>query len=280
MIYGSCYMADLLRWLIPWEFSIAVVTAICLAAVLYRRGSRKILPSPARRTAFWLGLALLYGASHTQLDYYSEHVFFMHRIQHSVLHHIGPFLMMLSRPGEVLAAGMPDLWHKKIHSRLDGWPLPRLARLCNHPVIAPLLFCGFIGFWLIPTVHFIAMLDWRLYRIMNASMVINGLMFWGLTLNAYSLRPSLWSPGTRIAMMLAIIPPQIVMGLLIFAAPYEIYPLYSLCGRAFTISPLADQQIGGLILWIPAAMMSVTGILLVIRREWMLPKEESLRLLM
>jgi putative membrane protein len=57
--------------------------------------------------------------------------------------------------------------------------------------------------------------------------------------------------------------------MLIFAVPHELYPIYSICGRAFELSPLADQQMGGLILWIPAAMMSVIGMLVVLQREWL-----------
>lgn len=71
-------------------------------------------------------------------------------------------------------------------------------------------------------------------------------------------------------MMLALVPPQIVTGALLFLSPRDFYPVYSLCGRAFAnLSPLADQQLGGLILWISGPMMSVIGILIVARKEWL-----------
>jgi putative membrane protein len=48
-----------------------------------------------------------------------------------------------------------------------------------------------------------------------------------------------------------------------------LYPIYSICGRAFTwISPMRDQQIGGLLLWIPGSMMSVVGALIALR-HWL-----------
>ena len=74
-------------------------------------------------------------------------------------------------------------------------------------------------------------------------------------------------------MMLAVIPPQIVLGALIFFSAREIYPIYTICGRAIGgLSAIADQQIGGIILWIHGAMMSAVGILIVVRRELMLEK--------
>jgi len=61
---------------------------------------------------------------------------------------------------------------------------------------------------------------------------------------------------------------QIVVGAYIALSKHVLYDVYSVCGRAWPISPLTDQTIGGLTTWIPAAMMSVVGILLVIRM-WM-----------
>jgi putative membrane protein len=44
----------------------------------------------------------------------------------------------------------------------------------------------------------------------------------------------------------------------------DLYPYYNLCGRIFpSISALDDQQLGGLVIWIPPAMMSVVGMLVV-----------------
>jgi putative membrane protein len=213
----------------------------------------------------------------TQFDYYSQHEFFMHRIQHSVLHHISPFLIALARPGAALTAGFKIVIPAKARLHVSSlkcvnkWSraFAGITQIMNNPIMAALLFCTLILLWLIPSIHFIAMLDWRWYRIMNWSMIINGLMFWNLVLNNYCLRPAHLSPACRIVMMLAIVPPQILIGMLIFAVPHELYPIYSICGRAFELSPLADQQMGGLILWIPAAMMSVIGMLVVLQREWL-----------
>jgi len=260
---------DMLKWFIPWEPSVTVIAVSVCSAALYIRGCARCRQHFIPKIFFWLGLISLYIVSQTDFDYYAEHEFFMHRIQHVVLHHLGPFLIALGRPGTALAAGMPAAWRRCAEKLLRSPPVQILTGFMNNPVIAVLLFIGLIVFWLIPPIHFIAMLDWRLYRLMNWGMAINGLMFWNLVLNNYAVRPANLSPACRIAMMLAVIPPQIVIGALLFFTPYELYPIYSLCGRAFGMSALADQQLGGLILWIPAAMMSVIGVLMVMGKEWM-----------
>jgi putative membrane protein len=208
-------------------------------------------------------------ASHTQFDYYAEHEFFIHQLQSLVLHHFGPFLIVLARPKATLFAGLP-LSGKRLIRWFSEWrSIKCLVNVLFHPVVSVSMFVGIIIFWLLPAIHFIAMLDWRVYRLMNWSMALNGLMFWGIVLNSHSLK----SPGCRIAMMLAVIPPQIFMGAIIFFTPFELYPFYTLCGRAFTgISSITDQQIGGLILWMHAALMSGVGVMIVFYQELKQPK--------
>jgi putative membrane protein len=59
--------------------------------------------------------------------------------------------------------------------------------------------------------------------------------------------------------------PQIALGAAITFSRTDLYPYYDLCGRLFpSISALNDQHIGGIVIWIPPAMMSVVAVLLVI----------------
>jgi putative membrane protein len=261
---------SLLQWFVPWEPSVVLVLVLGASAALYGIGCRRVATSTLSSVFFWSGLVSIYAVSQTHFDYFSEREFFVHRIQHTILHHVGPYLIALSRPGRSLVAAMPARL-RYVCSTIVSWPpAARLIDALNNPVAAVLLFVGLIYFWLIPSIHFVAMLDWRWYRLMNWSMAINGLMFWNLVLNSYALRPAQLTAATRILMMLAIVPPQIFIGALISFAGREVFLSYGICGRAIAgIGPIADQQIGGLILWIPAAMMSVLGVITVINREWL-----------
>ncbi len=260
----------LIYWLQPWEPSPTVMICTLLAAVLFVRGKRHARVSLARQLSFWFGLGALYVVLHTRLDYYFEHEFFMHRAQHLVLHHLGPFFIALAYPGAALRAGIPFKWRQRfVRPVLAARPVRVALDIVMHPVVAVGLFVGLIYFWLFSPIHFIAMLDWRLYRVMNWSMVIDGLLFWWLVLDSRPAPPARLSPGKRVLVVIAAIPPQIVLGAFIFFTPRELYPVYSICGRAFTwLSPMRDQQIGGLLLWIPGSMMSVVGALIALR-HWM-----------
>ncbi|HEY3596034.1 MAG TPA: cytochrome c oxidase assembly protein [Paraburkholderia sp.] len=258
---------NLLYWLEPWEPSPTVVIVMLVAALLFARGVRKAKVSVKRQLSFWFGLTALYVALHTRLDYFFEHEFFMHRAQHLVLHHLGPFFIALSYPGAALRAGIPFGWRQRyVRPALEARAVRAVLDVLLHPVVAVVLFVGLIYFWLLSPIHFVAMLDWRLYRVMNWSMVVDGLMFWWLVLDPRPAPPARLAPGRRIFVVIAAIPPQIALGAFIFFSSRELYPVYSICGRAFTwLSPMRDQQIGGLLLWIPGSMMSVIGALLALR---------------
>ncbi len=65
---------------------------------------------------------------------------------------------------------------------------------------------------------------------------------------------------------MAIVPPQILLGAVISLSDGVIYDVYAVCGRAFPVAAATDQQLGGLLTWIPPAMMSLIGVLLVLAR--------------
>lgn len=260
-----------LRFLAPYQFSFLVVVSTLAVLAAYLRGLRRCREQGApigagRRAAFFIGLALCYAVLHTRIDYFAQYVFFIHRLQHLVLHHAGPFLIALSVPWPVIALGLPDRLRERWLAPLWNGPVvQRLYRFVQHPVVAPVLFVGLIYLWLTPEIHFDAMLSLTLYHVMNWSMLIDGLLFWWLMLNP---RPAGSSAavnfGTRILILFLIMPPQIALGAYIALSGADLYDVYTVCGRAWPIDPAVDQQLGGLFTWIPAAMMSVVGILLVI----------------
>jgi putative membrane protein len=229
---------------------------------LFYRGARRHHVSLPRRLLFWVGLVMLYVSLHTGWDYYAERMFFIHRIQHLVLHHLGPLLIMGAYPGQVMRAGLPMRWRL----RLRNFRLTKTGRglqaVLTHKVLVPALFVFFVLVWLIPSVQFYSMLDWRLYRLMNWSVVISGFMYWNLILDRRPAPPAAMTPGGRIFSPVITMTPQMVAGAVIAFTEHDLYPIFDLCGRAIPgISALTDQTLGGLIMWVPAGFIEVFGLL-------------------
>ena len=258
-------LMDWISWLNPWEFSPTFLVCFVLAGWLFVRGQRVRQVSVARKALFWSGMVLLYLSMHNLLDYYAERMFFMHRIQHLVLHHMGPLVLMAAYPGSVMRAGMPLAWRvrlRRFNQTLTGRAI--LAVLTN-PIFVPALFVFLVLIWLIPSVQFYSMLDWRLYRIMNWSVVISGFMYWNLILDRRPCPPAAMSPGGRVISPIVTMAPQMLAGAIIAFTERDLYPLFDLCGRAIPMSAQTDQSIGGITMWVPAAMTEVVGLLIALR---------------
>jgi putative membrane protein len=258
------YPSQLPTWA-PWDFSWTEFLATALSLLWFFRGLTRLplkaRPPIWRRVSFLFGVSAIYVVLQTRVDYLALHMFFLNRIQHVVMHHLGPFLIALGCGGATVKAGMPA----PLRGLLDARWVRRWLAVVQHPIVAPLLFVALIYLWLVPAVHFRAMIDPHLYKIMNWSMVVDGLLFWSLVLDPRPRPPARLSFGLRAALAVAVMFPQIALGALISFADRDIYPYYAFCGRLFpSVSAVTDQMIGGIVIWIPSAMMSVLALILVL----------------
>jgi putative membrane protein len=277
VVYGVIVVAGLTLWWLtrqhvswlpvwaPWEFSFVEFFGAWLTVWWYVRGLMLApaaeRPSAARILSFLVGMLVIYTALETRYEYLAEHQFFFNRIQHVGMHHLGPFLIALSWPAATLRRGAPP-WV----TRLFLHPAVRATtNVLQQPVIAGVLFVGLIFFWLTPSIHFRAMIDPRLFSLMNWSMVVDGLLFWFLLLDPRPKPPARVSYGARAALSVLVMFPQIIGGAMITFSPKDLYTFYDLCGRIYPeLGAHYDQTVGGLIIWIPPGMMSVLALVLIL----------------
>ncbi|MDQ2879559.1 MAG: cytochrome c oxidase assembly protein [Pseudomonadota bacterium] len=249
----------------PWDFSFSWFFATAFSLLWYARGLKRQVvdarPAHWRSALFLLGVALIYGVLQTRFEYLAQHMFFLNRLQHVAMHHLGPFLIALAWPWDTILAGAPDLVRRVVATRI----VQRVLHIARQPFLAAFLFVGLIALWLTPPVHFRAMIDPDLYLFMNWTMVGDGLLFWALVLDPRDKAVAGISFGMRALLAVAIMFPQIVIGAIIAFAHTDLYSFYAWCGRIYpSIGPLDDQNYGGLIVWIPPAMMSVIALLVVL----------------
>jgi putative membrane protein len=264
----------------PWEFSWPVFLTTTLTLTWYGRGWLRL--SPEDRPAFWrtacfvTGVMSIYAVLQTHIDYLAQHMFFVHRWAHFVLHHAGAFFVALGAAGPVLRAGMPSFLLPILSARF----VRRSIDILQHPLVAPLLFVGLLYFWLIPAIHTRVMLDANLYDLMNWSMALNGMMFWSLILDSRPKPPARYSHLMRALMILIIELPQMVLGAILSLSMTDYYPVYEICGRILPMSALSDMHYGGLIIWLPGTLTSLAAMIVVL---WTMrineEKTEAIRLL-
>jgi putative membrane protein len=264
-------MQPVLVYLKPWEFSPTVLLACALPAAAYTRGLLRMRRAREavgfwRPLAFYLGLVLIYAMLQTYVEYLSGHMFWVHRLQHLVLHHVAPVLLALAAPVGVMRRGVPARLRERLLQPFWRHPLVQgVYGFLQHPVVAPALFVGLVYFWLAPAIHFSAMLNADYFKLMNWSMALDGILFWWIMLAPLDQQGhARIGYLARIVILFWTMILQILPGAVIAMHGSVLYDVYAVCGRAWNIDPLTDQELGGLLTWIPAAMMSVVGILIVL----------------
>lgn len=273
-------------FLLPWQFSPAVAGGVILAAALYGRGSRRLGLSVGRRIAFHLGLLVIYCALQTAWEYYASHMIFVLQLQHFALHDLAPVLLAWAAPHAALARGLPRfpcssrfprlshltcLIHMRVAS-LRGTVRAAVRPLLN-PTVAVMTYVAALLVWLWPPLAFDVMLSNGLYRLMSWIVLAGALPFWSLVLDARPYPLARLKPGHRIVMLHFAMLPIVLTGAALSLSERNLYPVYAVCGRFLPIPPVADQQLGGVVMWVLGAAVFAVVFFIVLGRN--LEQEEA-----
>jgi cytochrome c oxidase assembly factor CtaG len=253
-----------------WTFDPFVLVSLLLAAALYARGRARLgrpgrLLGSGRAVAFWIGLAALALALISPLAALGSALFAAHMTQHLVLVLLAAPLILLGRPAVVW------LWAFDI-GRRRGWGrwwkrgmLPRLIRpVAGRPAIAWTLHVATIWIWHLPLLYQAALADEALHALEHLLFTGTALAFWWPVLPVLG-RPRLGYGGAVLYLFAAGMQ-STLLGVLMTFSRVPWYGAYGDTAPLWGLSPIADQQLAGLIMWIPAAAsysIAAVGLILV-----------------
>ena len=200
-------------------------------------------PVPPKKVAafvsavFILFLALT-GPIHDLSDSY---LFTVHMLQHLILTLVVPPLLLI---------GTPD-W--LVRRCLAPAPLGGLARTLGSAPVAYVIFNGMLAVW-----HLEPLYNMTLFRL--DVHILQHLLFLAAAVIGWwpILAPAPEYRSSMIVQMLYLLfaPfPMKIVGILITMSDRVLYPAYAIAPRVFNLDPLTDQQIGGLIMWVPAGFV-------------------------
>ena len=220
-----------------------------------------------RHASFLSGLIALLIALQSPLDALAEHSFTMHQVQHMFLRAIGPMLLMLAAPQVLLIAGMPKWLRVRalaplLSSRVAGAVFGFFA----HPFVATFFLLAVPVFWHIPEYHNLSVMNVPVHYAMHVTMLLSGMFFFWRVLDPRP-EPQGAGYGTRIVMSWAAIAGNIPLGAYITLKSTVLYTAYDIKGRLWDWSALADEHVGGVVIWSPGSMM-FAALLIVVIRLW------------
>ena len=252
-----------LPYVFPFVFNAPVFLGCWLTLLWYLRGMSRIAPEKkpgrVRQVFFLLGLSSIYFVLQTHFEYFAQHMFFLNRTQAVTLGMVAPFGIAIGWMAAPLALGIPNWLLRACRSRA----MHRIGLVLFHPIPCMAIFLFTTDIWLLPSVHFAAMINPTLYAVMNISCLLGGLLFWLVVLDPRPSPVSRFSFLARAGAGFLVMFPQIAVSSYIALTTQDLYSFYTLCGRIFpNISPSYDQMLGGIIQWIPPGMMNTAALII------------------
>jgi putative membrane protein len=203
---------------------------------------------PGRIASFSFGMVImlvaLQGPLHELSDFF---LFSAHMIQHlAVMLIMPPFLL----------AGVPG-WMIRPIFRVPG--AFRVARWLTMPLVAFALINVVFGAWHFPGPYDLMMRNHDVHITMHLMIMASGLVMWWPVMSPLPELPRIPAPMQMVYLFVLGVPMMLVAALISFN-DQAMYSWYVEAPRIFPISALDDQRLGGVIMWVPGALVLWLGI--------------------
>jgi putative membrane protein len=236
-----------------WLFDPWVVVPLLLSAGLYGVGTAKLWHNagPGRGIRWWqvgcygAGWLLLAGALVSPLHWMGEHLFTAHMVEHEIIMACAAPLLALARPiGAFLWAFPVDLRRRfgragrQRHIRA-GWTA------MTSPLAATIWHGAVIWFWHAPIMFDAAVTSVLVHRLQHVTFLVSALAFWWALVRRCDR-------GSAVFHLFATMIHTTLLGALMTMAPRVLYVRQTTDSLRWGLTPLEDQQLAGLVMWVPA----------------------------
>jgi cytochrome c oxidase assembly factor CtaG len=248
-----------------WSFDGWVVALLFASALAYaigyvrlrRRGSQHSRSTRAwHASAFAGGMAALVFALCSPLDTLSAALFSAHMVQHETMMLIAAPLLVLGRPLGVWIWALPRKARQCVGRAVRASAFARAWRGLTAPLAGWILHAAALWGWHAPAMFEAALAHSWVHTLQHASFLLTALIFWWTVFGDGASRQS---GGHAMLSVFTTMVHTSALGALISLAPGLWYPSYVEPTSALGIDPLHDQQAGGLIMWVPAAVVYLIG---------------------
>jgi putative membrane protein len=256
--------------------AVAITTAVTLggAAVMYGAGSRamwRLRPQRLllmRAASFSLGWTALTVALLSPLAAISEWLFSAHMTQHTLLMLVAAPLIAGGQPVATMTAASGGMAGAAIVSTRFVW------RPMTSPPVAFAVLLSVLWLWHVPALHEAALHSSLVHALQHLSFfAAAGAFWWGLVHGRYGR----YGYGAAVVFVFLTAVHSSVLGALLTVASRVLYPTYAVRGVPHGIDAQADQQLAGLIMWVPSGVIFIL-IAIALFAAWLGEAERRARL--
>jgi putative membrane protein len=149
-------------------------------------------------------------------------------------------------------------------------PVAFVARLLTFPIVAFALNNTIFLAWHFPGPYDLMMRNHGVHVAMHLTIMVTGTIMWWPVMSPMKELPRI-APALQMVYLFVLGIPMMISAALITFSETELYRWYVEAPRLFPISPLDDQRLGGVIMWVPGGLMLWVAITVVYFR-WTVPE--------
>jgi putative membrane protein len=245
-----------------WTFEPVVLASLLVGGTLYAVGAARLWRVAGRGrgvrdgqlvsfAAGWVALVL---ALHSPVASVSEVLFSVHMTQHEILMLVAAPLLVLARPLAVFVWALPRAGRE----RAGRWTRhPAVAgawRALTGPLTVWVLHGAALWIWHLPGLFQAAVENDGIHALMHVCFLFSAALFWWALVHG---RYGRLGYGIGVLYVFTTGMHSTILGALLTLAPRPWYAIYRDRAASLGIDPLEDQQLGGLLMWVPFGIVFI-----------------------
>ncbi|MBI2166135.1 MAG: cytochrome c oxidase assembly protein [Chloroflexi bacterium] len=235
--------------------ALALLVAAFAAGLWRLRGRTRPAHRPVREGYLLAAFATLILALVSPIDSYADDLFSIHMAQHMLLMMVAAPLLLLASPMPAFLWGLPRAWRYALGRLLTRrGSLRRLLGFLTQPQVAWLTFALVTWAWHIPDAYDAALRIRPVHYLQHLTMFSAAALFWWPIIGPAPFRSRLSYPMRWAYLLLATVQ-TIPLGIMLTFSNALWFPSYGASTAALGIDPIADQHLGGIIMWVGGKMM-------------------------
>jgi cytochrome c oxidase assembly factor CtaG len=236
----------------PW-----MLVPMLLAATIYAAGFARLRARSGhgrgaldrRGLIFAAGLASLAGATLSPLHALGARSFTAHMAEHELIMLAAAPLLVWSRPLSVMLWAFPPAGRQTLAAVPRSRTGAGLWRFFTDPVLATVVQAAALWLWHLPSLFDLALRSEAWHAAQHLAFFLSALLFWSAMLNPRR------SPWTAAACLFATSMASGALGAFMAFSQSPWYaPYAAMALAAFGLTPAQDQQLAGVLMWVPGGL--------------------------
>ena len=246
---------------LPWTFEPWEIGCLLVSAALYSAGVWRLWRHAgvgrgvgyAEVSFFALGLLALVTALVSPVDALADSLFSAHMVEHELMMIVAAPLLVLARPLAAWAWALPASWRVAIGGffHKPGWRRPWL--LFTGPLWAWILHLLALWLWHVPALFEAAVANEGVHALQHICFLGTALIFWWSVLG----KATRHHRGIALLSIFTTMIHTGALGALLTLSNVVWYTSYLTTTQAWGLTPLQDQQLGGIIMWVPTGLVYI-----------------------